>query len=93
MRHARRTKDKAPSVEPITEPQGQQRALFSARLVRPLFLNPQNTMFHSKNGLFFVRLNDTGEVRILKTRDGKMPDPDTNPPACFNPPIRDVGAA
>ena len=37
-------------------------------------------MFHSKNGLFFCRLNDSGEVRIIKTRDGKMPDPDTNPP-------------
>ena len=37
-------------------------------------------MFHLKDGLFFVRLNDTGEVRIIKTRDGKMPDPDTNPP-------------
>lgn len=37
-------------------------------------------MFHSRNGLFFCRLNDTGEVRIIKTRDGRMPDPDTNPP-------------
>ncbi len=37
-------------------------------------------MFHSKDGLFFCRLNDTGEVRIIKTRDGKFPDPDTNPP-------------
>ena len=37
-------------------------------------------MYHSKNGLFFFRLADSGEVRIVKTRDGKMPDPATNPP-------------
>ena len=38
-----------------------------------------NIMFHSKEGLFFCRLNDSGEVRISKTLDGKMPDPDINP--------------
>jgi len=34
-------------------------------------------MFHSKNGLFFWRQKDGGDVRIIKTSDGK--DPFTHP--------------
>lgn len=51
MRHARRKKDRAPSVEPTHEPQGQQRALFSGRLVRPLSpMNIQDQIKRYKNG-------------------------------------------
>ena len=31
-------------------------------------------MFHSKDGLFFFRLQPQGEVRIIKSTDGRLPD-------------------